>query len=146
MAKKLKKAILAGLTAYAGSKMLGEKQKSDWIKKHNAEVRANRLGKIAEGTGGPVYKHVTGDGKVMEDAYKPKVYEHVTGDGKVMEDAHKPKHFKPSKVPGEKKKGWFSWWDGSGIGFRSKGGSVKSYRGGGAIHTKLNGKVKFRTY
>ena len=127
MAKKLKKAILAGLTAYAGSKMLGEKQKSDWIKKHNAEVRANRIGKIAEGTGGPVYEHVTGDGKVMEGVYKPK-------------------HFKPSKVPGEKKKGWFSWWDGSGIGFRSKGGSVKSYRGGGAINTKLNGKVKFRTY
>ncbi len=35
MAKKLKKAILAGLTAYAGAKMLGEKQKSDWIKKNN---------------------------------------------------------------------------------------------------------------
>ncbi len=126
MAKKLKKAILAGLTAYAGAKMLGEKQKSDWIKKNNADVMNKRFA-----------------GKPHLDRF---VEDPLTGDGKGMEDVYKPKHFKPSKVPGEKKKGWFSWWDGSGIGFRSKGGSVKSYRGGGAIHTKLNGKVKFRTY
>ena len=133
--KKLRQAILAGLTAYAGSKMLGEKQKSDWIKKHNAEVRANRIGKIAEGTGGPVYEHVTGDGKVMEGVYKPK-------------------HFKPSKVPGEKKSkskwdwvpDFFKWDDNPAVKGQSKGGSAKSYSGGGAINTRLNGKVKFRTY
>ena len=126
MAKKLKKAILAGLTAYAGAKMLGEKQKSDWIKKNNADVMNKRFA-----------------GKPNLDRF---VEDPLTGDGKGMEDVYKPKHFKPSKVPGEKKKGWFSWWDGSGIGFRSKGGSVKSYSGGGAINTRLNGKVKFRTY
>ena len=127
--KKLKQAILAGLTAYAGSKMLGEKQKSDWIKKHNAKVRANRIGKIAEGTGGPVYEHVTGDGKVMESVYKPK-------------------HFKKP----EKKSKWdwlpdfFKWNDNPAVKGQSKGGSAKGYSGGGAINTRLNGKVKFRTY
>jgi hypothetical protein len=127
MAKKLKKAILAGLTAYAGAKMLGEKQKSDWIKKNNADVMNKRFA-----------------GKPHLDRF---VEDKLTGDGKGMEGVYKPKHFKPSKVPGEKKKGWFSkFWDGSGIGFRSKGGSVKSYSGGGAINTRLNGKVKFRTY
>ena len=127
MAKKLKKAILAGLTAYAGAKMLGEKQKSDWIKKNNADVMNKRFA-----------------GKSHLDRF---VEDPLTGDGKGMEDVYKPKHFKPSKVKGEKKKGWFSeLWDGSGIGFRSKGGSVKSYSGGGAINTRLNGKVKFRTY
>ena len=125
--KKLRQAILAGLTAYAGSKMLGEKQKSDWIKKNNADVMNKRFA-----------------GKPHLDRF---VEDKLTGDGKGMEGVYKPKHFKPSKVPGEKKKGWFSQlWDGSGIGFRSKGGSVKSYSGGGAINTRLNGKVKFRTY
>ena len=125
--KKLKKAILAGLTAYAGAKMLGEKQKSDWIKKNNIEQMNKRFA-----------------GKPHLDRY---VDDPDTGDGKGMEGVYKPKHFKPSKVKGEKKKGWFSGlWDGSGIGFRSKGGSAKGYSGGGAINTRLNGKVKFRTY
>jgi len=125
--KKLKQAILAGLTAYAGSKMLGEKQKSDWIKKNNTEQMNKRFA-----------------GKPHLDRY---VDDPDTGDGKGMEKVHKPKHFKPSKVPGEKKKGWFSWWnDNPPVKGQSKGGSVKSYRGGGAIHTRLNGKVKFRTY
>jgi hypothetical protein len=116
MAKKLKKAILAGLTAYAASKALSGK--GDWRKD---------------------LKHTYGKKPIIQDA--------LTGDGKGMEGVYKPKHFKPSKVPGEKKKGWFSeLWDGSGIGFRSKGGSAKSYSGGGAINTRLNGKVKFRTY
>ena len=127
--KKLKQAILAGLTAYAGSKMLAEKQKSDWIKKNNEYQFNKRF-----------------EGKPHLPRY---VDDPDTGDGKGMEKVQKPKHFNPSKVPGEKKekkKGWFSWWDGSGIGFRSKGGSAKSYSGGGAINTRLNGKVKFRTY
>jgi hypothetical protein len=127
MAKKLKKAILAGLTAYAGAKMLGEKQKSDWITKNNAAVMSKREGK----------PHLD---RFLDDP--------LTGDGKGMESVYKPKHFK--KKP--EKKSWLpdwlpKWkWDGSGIGFRSKGGSAKSYSGGGAINTRLNGKVKFRTY
>ena len=126
MAKKLKKAILAGLTAYAGAKMLGEKQKSDWITKNNAAVMSKREGK----------PHLD---RFLDDP--------LTGDGKGMESVYKPKHFKKPE-----KKSWLpdwlpKWkWDGSGIGFRSKGGSAKSYSGGGAINTRLNGKVKFRTY
>jgi len=126
MAKKLKKAILAGLTAYAGAKMLGEKQKSDWITKNNAAVMSKREGK----------PHLD---RFLDDP--------LTGDGKGMESVYKPKHFKKPE-----KKSWLpdwlpKWkWDGSGIGFRSKGGSAKGYSGGGAINTRLNGKVKFRTY
>ncbi len=123
--KKLKKAILAGLTAYAGAKMLGEKQKSDWITKNNAAVMSKREGK----------PHLD---RFLDDP--------LTGDGKGMESVYKPKHFK--KPEKKSKWDWFpKWkWDGSGIGFRSKGGSAKSYSGGGAINTRLNGKVKFRTY
>ncbi len=125
--KKLKKAILAGLTAYAGAKMLGEKQKSDWIKKNNADVMNKRFA-----------------GKPHLDRF---LDDPLTGDGKGMESVYKPKHFKKPE-----KKSWLpdwlpKWkWDGSGIGFRSKGGSAKGYSGGGAINTRLNGKVKFRTY
>ena len=119
--KKLKKAILAGLTAYAGAKMLGEKQKSDWIKKNNADVMNKRFA-----------------GKPHLDRF---VEDPLTGDGKGMESVYKPKHFKPSKVKGiTEKEPWYKFWN--------KGGSVgaKSYSGGGAINTRLNGKVKFRTY
>ena len=119
--KKLKQAILAGLTAYAGSKMLGEKQKADWIKKNNADVMNKRFA-----------------GKPHLDRF---VDDPDTGDGKVMEKVYKPKHFKPSKVKGiTEKEPWYKFWN--------KGGSVgaKSYSGGGAINTRLNGKVKFRTY
>ena len=125
--KKLRQAILAGLTAYAGSKMLGEKQKADWIKKNNADVMNKRFA-----------------GKPHLDRF---VEDKLTGDGKGMESVYKPKHFKKPE-----KKSWLpdwlpKWkWDGSGIGFRSKGGSAKGYSGGGAINTRLNGKVKFRTY
>ena len=116
MAKKLKKAILAGLTAYAGAKMLGEKQKSDWIKKNNADVMNKRFA-----------------GKPHLDRF---LDDPLTGDGKGMESVYKPKHFKKPKV----KEPWYKFWN--------KGGSVgaKSYSGGGAINTRLNGKVKFRTY
>ena len=113
--KKLKKAILAGLTAYAGAKMLGEKQKSDWITKNNAAVMSKREGK----------PHLD---RFLDDP--------LTGDGKGMESVYKPKHYKKPKV----KEPWYKFWN--------KGGSVgaKSYSGGGAINTRLNGKVKFRTY
>ena len=123
MAKKLKKAILAGLTAYAASKALSGK--GDWRKD---------------------LKHTYGKKPIIQDA--------LTGDGKGMEGVYKPKHFKPSKVPGEKKSkskwdwvpDFFKWDDNPAVKGQSKGGSVKSYSGGGAINTRLNGKVKFRTY
>ena len=116
MAKKLKKAILAGLTAYAASKALSGK--GDWRKdlKHT-------YGK----------KPIIGKKSIIQDA--------LTGDGKVMESVHKAKHFKPSKVKEiTEKEPWYKFWN--------KGGSVgaKSYSGGGAINTRLNGKLKFRTY
>ncbi len=117
MAKKLKKAILAGLTAYAASKALSGKGEGDWRKD---------------------LKHTYGKKPIIQDP--------LTGDGKGMESVYKPKHFK--KPEKKSKWDWFpKWkWDGSGIGFRSKGGSAKGYSGGGAINTRLNGKVKFRTY
>jgi hypothetical protein len=125
--KKLKKAILAGLTAYAGAKMLGEKQKSDWITKNNAAVMSKREGK----------PHLD---RFLDDP--------LTGDGKGMESVYKPKHFKKP----EKKSKWdwlpdfFKWNDNPAVKGSSKGGSAKGYSGGGAINTRLNGKVKFRTY
>ena len=108
MAKKLKKAILAGLTAYAASKMLGKGRLTaeQAAAGENANIKAALVDATDAGTKFP-------------------------------------------KKP-EKKSKW-DWlpkwkWDGSGIGFRSKGGSAKGYSGGGAINTRLNGKVKFRTY
>ena len=70
MVKKLLKNIIkAGLGvggAYLGAKALGNRSNKNWIKKNNAKVRANRIGKIAEGVG-PTYEHVTGDGRGMEE-------------------------------------------------------------------------------
>ncbi len=128
--KKLKKAILAGLTAYAGAKMLGEKQKSDWITKNNAAVMSKREGK----------PHLD---RFLDDP--------LTGDGKGMESVYKPKHFKKPDVLGGARGRDPTWWERWFHGGRTQkkaGGSVgaKSYSGGGAINTRLNGKVKFRTY
>ena len=128
--KVLKKVAKIGLpvgAAILAAKGLGNRSKKNWITKNNADVMNKRFA-----------------GKSHLDRF---VEDKLTGDGKGMESVYKPKHFKKPE-----KKSWLpdwlpKWkWDGSGIGFRSKGGSVKSYSGGGAINTKLNGKVKFRTY
>ena len=70
MVKKLLKNIIkAGLGvggAYLGAKALGNRSKKNWITKNNAKVRANRIGKIAEGVG-PTYDHVGGDARVATD-------------------------------------------------------------------------------
>ena len=70
MGKKLLKNIIkAGLGvggAYLGGKFLGNRSKKNWITKNNAKVRANRIGKIAEGVG-PTYDHVGGDARVATD-------------------------------------------------------------------------------
>ncbi len=94
--KKLKKAILAGLTAYAGAKMLGEKQKSDWITKHNAKVRANRIGKIAEGVG-RTYDHVGGDAGVATE---------IADRDRLLNSVYKKGGLVKSGKPKLAKKGW----------------------------------------
>ena len=70
MVKKLLKNIIkAGLGVggtYLGAKALGNRSKKNWIKKNNEKVRANMIGKIAEGVG-RTYDHVTGDGIGMEE-------------------------------------------------------------------------------
>ena len=70
MVKKLLKNIIkAGLGvggAYLGAKALGNRSKKNWITKNNEKVRANRIGKIAEGVG-PTYDHVGGDARVATD-------------------------------------------------------------------------------
>ena len=70
MVKKLLKNIIkAGLGvggAYLGAKALGNRSKKNWIKKNNAKVRANRIGKIAEGVG-RTYDHVGGDAGVATE-------------------------------------------------------------------------------
>jgi len=122
MAKKLKKAILAGLTAYAASKALSGKGEGDWRKD---------------------LKHTYGKKPIIQDP--------LTGDGKGMESVYKPKHFKKPDVLGGARGRDPTWWERWFHGGRTQkkaGGSVgaKSYSGGGAINTRLNGKVKFRTY
>ena len=70
MVKKLIKNIIkAGLGvggAYLGAKALGNRSKKNWITKNNAKVRANRIGKIAEGVG-PTYDHVGGDARAATE-------------------------------------------------------------------------------
>ena len=70
MVKKLLKNIIkAGLGvggAYLGAKALGNRSKKNWITKNNAKVRANRIGKIAEGVG-RTYDHVGGDAGVATE-------------------------------------------------------------------------------
>ena len=60
-----KGAALVG-AAYLGAKGLGNRSKKNWITKNNEKVRANMIGKIAEGVGRQ-YEHVTGDGRGMEE-------------------------------------------------------------------------------
>ena len=67
--KVLKKVARIGLpvgAAILAAKGLGNRSKKNWITKNNEKVRANRIGKIAEGVG-PTYDHVTGDGIGMEE-------------------------------------------------------------------------------
>jgi len=70
MVKKLIKNIIkAGLGvggAYLGAKALGNRSNKNWIKKNNAKVRANMIGKIAEGVG-RTYDHTGGDAGVATE-------------------------------------------------------------------------------
>ena len=70
MVKKLLKNIIkAGLGvggAYLGAKALGNRSNKNWIKKNNAKVRADMIGKIADGVG-KTYEHVGGDARLATD-------------------------------------------------------------------------------
>ena len=70
MVKKLIKNIIkAGLGvggAYLGAKALGNRSNKNWIKKNNAKVRADMIGKIADGVG-KTYEHVGGDARLATD-------------------------------------------------------------------------------
>ena len=69
MKKILKKVAKIGLpvgAAILAAKGLGNRSKKNWITKNNEKVRGDWIGKIAEGVG-PVYEHVTGDGRGMEE-------------------------------------------------------------------------------
>ena len=100
MVKKLLKNIIkAGLGvggAYLGAKALGNRSNKNWIKKNNAKVRANRIGKIAEGVG-PTYEHVTGDGRGMEE---------VAAKNRALNAVFKKGGLVKSGKPKLAKKGW----------------------------------------
>ena len=100
MVKKLIKNIIkAGLGvggAYLGAKALGNRSKKNWIKKNNEKVRSNWIGKIAEGVG-PVYKHVTGDGRGMEE---------VADMARSVQNVYKKGGLVKSGKPKLAKKGW----------------------------------------
>ena len=100
MVKKLIKNIIkAGLGvggAYLGGKFLGNRSKKNWITKNNAKVRANRIGKIAEGVG-PTYDHVTGDGIGMEE---------VAAKNRALNAVFKKGGLVKSGKPKLAKKGW----------------------------------------
>ena len=97
--KLLKNIIKAGLGvggAYLGAKALGNRSKKNWIKKNNEKVRSNWIGKIAEGVG-PVYKHVTGDGRGMEE---------VAAKNRALNAVFKKGGLVKSGKPKLAKKGW----------------------------------------
>ena len=97
--KLLKNIIKAGLGvggAYLGGKFLGNRSKKNWITKNNAKVRANRIGKIAEGVG-RTYDHVTGDGRGMEE---------VAAKNRALNAVFKKGGLVKSGKPKLAKKGW----------------------------------------
>ena len=100
MVKKLLKNIIkAGLGvggAYLGAKALGNRSKKNWITKNNAKVRANRIGKIAEGVG-PVYKHVGGDAGVATE---------IADRDRLLNSVYKKGGLVKSGKPKLAKKGW----------------------------------------
>ena len=100
MVKKLIKNIIkAGLGvggAYLGAKALGNRSKKNWITKNNKKVRANMIGKIAEGVG-PTYEHVTGDGRGMEE---------VAAKNRALNAVFKKGGLVKSGKPKLAKKGW----------------------------------------
>ena len=97
--KVLKKVAKIGLpvgAAILAAKGLGNRSKKNWITKNNEKVRGNWIGKIAEGVG-PVYKHVTGDGRGMEE---------VAAKNRALNAVFKKGGLVKSGKPKLAKKGW----------------------------------------
>jgi len=97
--KVLKKVAKIGLpvgAAILAAKGLGNRSKKNWITKNNEKVRANRIGKIAEGVG-PTYDHVTGDGIGMEE---------VAAKNRALNAVFKKGGLVKSGKPKLAKKGW----------------------------------------
>ena len=97
--KVLKKVARIGLpvgAAILAAKGLGNRSKKNWITKNNEKVRANRIGKIAEGVG-PTYDHVTGDGIGMEE---------VAAKNRALNAVFKKGGLVKSGKPKIAKKGW----------------------------------------
>ena len=100
MGKKLLKNIIkAGLGvggAYLGGKFLGNRSKKNWITKNNKKVRANMIGKIAEGVG-PTYEHVGGDARLATD---------IADRDRLLNSVYKKGGLVKSGKPKLAKKGW----------------------------------------
>ena len=118
--KKLKKAILAGLTAYAGAKMLGKGRLTaeQAAAGENANIKAALVDATDAGTKFPKKPDVLSGARGRD----PTWWERWFHGGRTQKKA------------------------GGSVGAKSYSGGGKSYSGGGAINTRLNGKVKFRTY
>ena len=90
-----KGAALVG-AAYLGAKGLGNRSKKNWITKNNEKVRANRIGKIAEGVG-QTYDHVGGDARVATD---------IANMARSVQNVYKKGGLVKSGKPKLAKKGW----------------------------------------
>ena len=93
--KVAKGAALVG-AAYLGAKGLGNRSNKNWIKKNNAKVRANRIGKIAEGVG-RTYDHVGGDAGVATE---------IADRDRLLNSVYKKGGLVKSGKPKLAKKGW----------------------------------------
>ena len=97
--KVLKKVARIGLpvgAAILAAKGLGNRSKKNWITKNNEKVRANRIGKIAEGVG-PTYDHVGGDARVAT---------HNADMARSVQNVYKKGGLVKSGKPKLAKKGW----------------------------------------
>jgi len=97
--KVLKKVAKIGLpvgAAILAAKGLGNRSKKNWITKNNEKVRANRIGKIAEGVG-QTYDHVGGDARVATD---------IANMARSVQNVYKKGGLVKSGKPKLAKKGW----------------------------------------
>ncbi len=97
--KVLKKVAKIGLpvgAAILAAKALGNRSKKNWITKNNEKVRANMIGKIAEGVG-RTYDHVGGDARVATD---------IADMARSVQNVYKKGGLVKSGKPKLAKKGW----------------------------------------
>ena len=97
--KVLKKVAKIGLpvgAAILAAKGLGNRSKKNWITKNNEKVRANMIGKIAEGVG-RTYDHVGGDAGVATE---------IADRDRLLNSVYKKGGLVKSGKPKLAKKGW----------------------------------------